>query len=142
MNTNYNYSNPNLQFGMKKDSKTAKRILAHVSDEVTRNKIHQGIDEFCDITQKKGIKGPVVLFNVKDSRDSITLKYSITPTKTNEPKDCAITVLKEEAQATQAAEKRKLSTNKNPKGETKPSLAESVKSAMLKQIDYLFSDKS
>ena len=80
-----NFNNVNL--GLKNDSKTTRKVLENVEPNL-RKDIIEGLNAFCDITQKCGIKGSVML----KSLDSDVLTYTIKPVKTGEVKKLSIDV--------------------------------------------------
>lgn len=75
----------NVNFGLKNNSIASKEVLKDVEPALKRD-ITNGLNAFCDITQKRGIKGSVTL----KSLDGDTLTYTIKPTKTGEKKQLSI----------------------------------------------------
>ena len=110
-------TNNNICFGLKNDAAAAKRILKNAEPELKKD-IIDGVNAFCDITQKRGVKGSVVL----KSLDGDILTYTIKPVKTGEVKKLSVDTSKTAW---------KLGSGKVPRRET-------IKRSLLNSIDYLF----
>lgn len=104
----------NVNFGLKNNSAASKKVLKDVEPELKRD-ITNGLNAFCDITQRRGIKGDITL----KSLEGDTLFYTIKPVKTGEKK------------------KLSLDLSKNPIGFKAPR-QEQIKHSFLDSIDYLF----
>ena len=107
-------SSNKVNFGLKSDSKTAKKVLENV-EPVLRKDITNGLNAFCDITQKRGIKGTVFL----ESLNGDILTYTLKPVKNGNPKILSIDLSK--TYWKQSVPRR-----------------ETIKRLFLSSIDYLF----
>ena len=107
-------SNHNINFGLKNNSNASKKVLNGVEPELKRD-ITNGLNSFCDITQKRGVKGDVFL----ESLDGDTLTFTIKPVKTGEKKKLSIDL------------------SENPVRFNAPR-REQIKHSFLNSIDYLF----
>ena len=107
-------NNYNVNFGLKNNSAASKKVLKDVEPELKRD-ITNGLNAFCDITQKRGIKGDITL----KSLDGDTLSYTIKPVKTG------------------AKKKLSIDLSENPIGFKAPR-QEQIKHSFLDSIDYLF----
>ena len=75
----------NVNFGLKNNSSASKKVLKDVEPELKKD-ITNGLNAFCDITQKRGIKGDVTL----KSLNGDVLNFTIKPVKTGEKKQLSI----------------------------------------------------
>ena len=107
-------SNHNINFGLKNNSNASKKVLKDVEPQLKRD-ITNGLNSFCDITQRRGIKGDVFL----EALDGDYLTFTIKPTKTGEKKQLSIDL------------------SKNPVRYSAPR-QEQIKHSFLNSIDYLF----
>ena len=103
-----------INFGLKNNPNASKKVLKDVEPELKKDVIN-GLNAFCDITQKRGIKGDVIL----KSLDGDILSFSIKPVKTSEKRQLSIDL-----------------TNK-PVRYGAPR-QEQIKHSFLDSIDYLF----
>ena len=78
-------NNHNVNFGLKNNSNASKKVLKDVDPQLKKD-ITNGLNAFCDITQKRGVKGDVLL----ESLDGDTLTFTIKPVKTGEKKQLSI----------------------------------------------------
>ena len=81
------FNNNGMCFGLKNDSKAAREVLKNADPALKKN-INEGINAFCDITQKRGIKGSVVL----NSLEGDILTYTLKPVKKGKAKQLSIDV--------------------------------------------------
>ena len=52
-----------VTFGLKNNSEVSKKVLKNVEPELKKD-INNGLNAFCDITQKRGIKGDVTFMQI------------------------------------------------------------------------------
>jgi len=78
----------NLNFGIKNNSKAAKKALENATPEI-KDVVVKGVNQFCDLTQRKGIKGDLFIKKVSCNNKNIQneeyafLEYFIKHAKTN-----------------------------------------------------------
>ena len=90
LNTNINYSRQNSKpnFGIKNNPNVAKKALEKTPVEI-KDIIVKSINQFCDLTQQKGVKGDLFIKKVSCNNktpqgiDYSFLEYSIKHAKTN-----------------------------------------------------------
>ena len=107
-------NNYSVNFGLKNNSNASKKVLKDVEPELKRD-ITNGLNSFCDITQKRGIKGDVFL----DSLNGDILNFTIKPVKTGVKKQLSIDL------------------SKKPVRYSAPR-QEQIKHSFLNSINYLF----
>ena len=78
-------SNHNINFGLKNNSQASKKVLKDVEPQLKKD-ITNGLNAFCDITQRRGVKGDVFL----ESLNGDTLTFTIKPVKTGVKKQLSI----------------------------------------------------
>ena len=103
-----------VNFGLKNNSNASKKVLKDVEPELKRD-ITNGLNAFCDITQRRGLKGNVTL----KSLDGDMLTFTVKPVKIGEKRQLSIDL-----------------TNK-PVRYGAPR-QEQIKHSFLDSIDYLF----
>lgn len=103
-----------VTFGLKNNSEVSKKVLKNVEPELKKD-INNGLNAFCDITQKRGIKGDVTLKSLTGD----VLSFSIKPVKTGQKKNLSIDL------------------SDKPVRYTAPR-QEQIKHSFLNSIDYLF----
>ena len=103
-----------INFGLKNNSKASKNVLNGVEPQLKKDIIN-GLNAFCDITQKRGVKGDVFL----ESLDGDMLTFTIKPVKTGEKKQLSIDL------------------SEKPVRYSAPR-QEQIKHLFLNSIDYLF----
>lgn len=111
-------NNYGVNFGLKNNANASKKVLKNVDPELKKD-IVNGLNSFCDITQRRGIKGEVVLKSI----DGDTLSYIVKPTKTNKTKKLSID----------------LSTTIYKDGGKEVPRRETIKRSLLESLNYLFS---
>ena len=89
-------NNYNTSFGVKNDKKAAHRVLQNVRPAL-REGIFQEINQFCKLTQERGITGLFRLDKIKRMKNKYGQKepmlvYSIKPTQTNKVEKYAISL--------------------------------------------------
>lgn len=107
-----NLNTNDISFGLKSNSNATKKALENV-EPILKNDIVNGLNAFCYITQKRGIKGSVFL----ESLEGDILTYTLKPVKNGTPKTLAIDVSKTRYRV--------------PRRET-------IKRSFLESINYLF----
>ena len=107
-------NNHNVNFGLKNNSKASKNVLNGVEPQLKKD-ITKGLNAFCDITQKRGVKGDVFL----ESLEGDMLTFTIKPVKTGEKKRLSIDL------------------SEKPVRYSAPR-QEQIKHLFLNSIDYLF----
>ena len=82
-------NNYSTSFGLKNNKNAAKEVLKRVSPKSKRN-IYKTIENFCNLTQKRGVKGQFKLEDIVRSKNSwgepgpSHLIFSIKPAQTTE----------------------------------------------------------
>ena len=107
-----NLNTNNISFGLKSNPNATKKALENV-EPILKNDIVNGLNAFCDITQRRGIKGSVFL----ESLEGDILTYTLKPVKNGTPKTLAIDISKTRYHV--------------PRRET-------IKRSFLESINYLF----
>ena len=74
-------ANNSINFGLKNNSQASKKVLRNVEPGLKKD-ITNGLNSFCDITQRRGIKGEVEL----KSLDGDILTFTIKPVRTDKMK--------------------------------------------------------
>ena len=91
-------------FGMKNNSKAAKKVLESVDPELKQT-IVRGVNQFCDVTQRKGIKGELIMKKVKTAEDGTVLGYFIKPANSKVKTYHEVEVTPEKKSGTKQAQK-------------------------------------
>ena len=69
-------NNNNTTFGIKADKKQCQKILKRLEPEI-KKPLDVAINQFCDITQKHGVKGTFYPVKIKNVQDNVILEYKI-----------------------------------------------------------------
>ena len=66
----------NTSFGIKANKKQCLKVLGKLEPEI-KKPLDSGINQFCNITQKHGVKGTFFPLNIRETKGNMVLKYKI-----------------------------------------------------------------